>query len=103
MRNQALKVMSEQLESRDLKIKRLIYQSWHRGCKETDILMGDFAKACLHELDDNLLEQYEALCAVDDWDLYAWLTGNVAIPANFDNEIMNRLIAFHQDHQITES
>lgn len=92
--------MSQEVESRDLKIKRLIYQSWHRGCKETDILMGDFAKACLNDLDDTLLEQYEGLCAADDWDLYAWLTGNLAIPANLDNEIMHKLIAFHEEKKL---
>jgi succinate dehydrogenase flavin-adding protein (antitoxin of CptAB toxin-antitoxin module) len=70
-------------ESRDIRIKRLIYQSWYRGCKETDRLLGHFAKAHLEELDDQELDDFEALLAEDDHDIFRWLTGKGTIPEKY--------------------
>ena len=37
--------------------KELIYKSTHRGCKETDILLGNFATSCIDSLTDSELLQ----------------------------------------------
>ena len=55
-------------ETKEQYLGRLLYRSWHRGCKETDILLGDFAKAMLGELTDDELSDYEELLTVDDAD-----------------------------------
>ena len=59
-------------------MKRLHYRSWHRGCKETDLVLGAFADRHLPTLSPELLALYEALLEEDDADIWAWLTGKNA-------------------------
>ena len=59
-------------------IKRLKYRSWHRGCKETDLILGNFADSRLDTLDDGTLSIYEALLEEDDANIWEWLTGKSA-------------------------
>ena len=59
-------------------LNRLIYNSWHRGCKETDILLGDFAKAQIHLLENKELLIYSELLEENDWDIYEWLLNEKA-------------------------
>lgn len=73
------------------KLNRLIYQSTHRGCKETDYLLGQFAKEKLHEFDSNQLVDYEKFITQDDWDIYAWLTGGTQFPVSHDNKATKKL------------
>ena len=58
--------------------KRLRYQSWHRGCKETDDILGPFADAWLPAAEN--IAPFEALLDEDDWDIYRWLTNSQAKP-----------------------
>lgn len=78
--------------AKELRLKKMMYRSWHRGCKETDLILGSFAENHLYDLSDVELDQYEALLELDDWDIYNWLTGKTPIPANIDNAIMRRLV-----------
>lgn len=81
--------------SREKRIKRMIYQSWHRGCKETDVLLGHFAKTYLPEFSDTELDQFEAFIKEDDWDIYAWLTGKLPFPNKHNNDVVDRLRHFN--------
>ena len=58
----------------ETRLKRLIYRSWHRGCKETDIVLGQFAESGLRELDADRLALYESLLDENDIDIWNWLT-----------------------------
>lgn len=78
--------MHSEADTREHRVKRLIYQSWYRGCKETDILLGNFAKAHLAELDDAGLDSFEALLGEQDADVYGWLTGTIPVPPHFAND-----------------
>ena len=64
-------------------IKQAIYRSWHRGCKETDILLGDFAKNNLKNFDDEKFSLYEKFIEENDWDLYGWVVGKIPIPEEY--------------------
>lgn len=59
----------------DPRLKRLHYQSWHRGCKETDIILGRFADEHLSHVSADMLGLYEQLLDEDDADIWKWLTG----------------------------
>ena len=59
-------------------IKRLKYRSWHRGCKETDLILGNFAEEKLETLPPELLSAYTSLLDEDDADIWAWLTDKYA-------------------------
>jgi len=69
------------------RIKQAIYRSWHRGCKETDILLGDFARANLFSFNDEKFALYEEFIAENDWDLYGWVIGNIETPNRYKDLI----------------
>ena len=78
----------------ELRRKRLLYRSWHRGMRESDLILGRFAAACLAGLDDSQLERYEALIECADADLLDWVAGRAAPPEAFDHDVMRLLLAF---------
>ncbi|MEL6196280.1 MAG: succinate dehydrogenase assembly factor 2 [Pseudomonadota bacterium] len=64
-------------ETREVRLKRLRIRSWRRGTREMDMILGPFADGGLAELDEGMLAAYEELLEVNDWDLYAWMSGRV--------------------------
>ena len=74
--------------------KRLLFRSWHRGTKETDLLLGSFAERHLAAFSADQLERYEALLENDDGLLYDWATGRVPPPPEHDSDIMRLLLQF---------
>jgi antitoxin CptB len=82
------------IETSENRRKRLLFRSWHRGTKETDLLLGSFAERHLATLSEAQLDGYEALLDSDDGDLFDWITGRTAPPAGCDGQIMRLLRAF---------
>ena len=80
--------------------KKLLYQSWHRGCKETDILLGDFAKANIDSFSEKELHDYTKLVETDDSILFNWLTEKEKIPANLNTTVYKKLVNFHASKNI---
>jgi antitoxin CptB len=74
--------------------KRLLYRSVYRGNKENDILLGQFARAHLAEFDAAELDQYEHLLSAGDNDIYDWVSGKSAVPAEADTPVLRKLMAF---------
>jgi antitoxin CptB len=74
--------------------KRLLYRSVYRGNKENDILLGQFARAHIAEFDAAELDQYERILSAGDNDIYDWVSGKVAVPAEQDTPVLRRLLAF---------
>jgi len=81
-------------ETRDNRIKRLIYRSIYTGTKETDLLLGTFARRHLDGLSAQLLDEYEALIENSDPDLYMWISRRKPVPEAWNGEIMQRLQDF---------
>lgn len=77
--------------------KKLIYRSSHRGCKETDILLGDFAKSELPKMSEGELDLYQQFIEEDDWDIYAWLTGNLEPPEYYRENIITAIKEFKRN------
>ena len=82
-------------EGLDVRRRRLLFRAWHRGMREMDLIMGRFADHALTDLADVELAEFERLIDVPDWDLLAWITGNIAVPPNFDTALFQRLRLFH--------
>jgi antitoxin CptB len=78
----------------EIRRKRLLYRSWHRGTREADLILGRFAAAHLPLFDEGRLDRWEALLECGDADLYDWVAGRRAVPAAHDHEVMRLLIAF---------
>ncbi|MBY0407328.1 MAG: succinate dehydrogenase assembly factor 2 [Rickettsiales bacterium] len=69
------KVLSTNTMSGDSRLKRLIFRSVHRGCKETDLIFAHFAEHTLPGLQGAQLDAYERLLDEDDADIWQWLIG----------------------------
>lgn len=83
--------------------KRLEYQSWHRGTKELDLLLGHFFEAHGTVLNPEEIDLYQQLLEEDDYDLYQWLTISTSVfPEKYKN-LMQRIQAFHQAEHIMRS
>ncbi len=68
--------------NQELRLKRLYYQSNHRGCKETDLVLGHFAGAGMATLAPDVLDVYERLLDENDADIWNWLTGKTQPPVS---------------------
>ncbi len=82
------------VEPHAVRLKRLGMRSWRRGTKEMDLILGPYADAHLSELDSRTLDEFEALLAENDQDLYAWITGQTPLPEQHASSIA-ALKAFH--------
>ena len=85
---------------RDNLIKRLQYQSYHRGCKETDLYLGEFAKKYLGSFSDEELADFEAILLEEDWEIYAWLTGSKELPEKYNTKVGKLLVAFDLPNEV---
>jgi antitoxin CptB len=74
--------------------KRLLYRSWHRGTRESDLILGRFADAHIAAFDEPQLDRYEALLECSDADLFDWVTGRASPPAAHDNDVTRLLLRF---------
>lgn len=81
-------------ETLDTRRKRLLFRSWHRGTKETDLLLGSFAERHLAALSNAQLDRYEALLEHNDADLFDWVAGRAAPPPEHDSDVLRLLIGF---------
>jgi antitoxin CptB len=81
-------------EALERRRRRLIYRSDHRGVKENDIVLGQFAKAHLHGFDAAQLDRYEALLEESDNDIFDWVAGRAEIPSEKDTDVLRLLLAF---------
>lgn len=73
--------------------RMLRFRSWHRGTREMDLVLGPFADRALEHFDAAALDQYEALLAQEDPDIFDWVTGRAAPPADADSPVLRRLLA----------
>jgi antitoxin CptB len=75
----------------DARRRKLLFRSWHRGMRETDLIMGRFADAAIHELTADELAAFERLLEVPDREILAWITGEMAAPAEHDTPLLHRM------------
>jgi antitoxin CptB len=82
----------------DNRLKRLTYRSWHRGCKETDLILGRFADSRLKSAEPVFVDVYEQLLDEDDADIWAWLTAKAEVPKKYAS-LIDALIEYNPDHE----
>src|SRR5881392_2217955 len=71
--------------------KRLLFRCWHRGTREMDLILGRFADAEIATLGDDELTHLERLIDVPDPDLYAALTGDKPLAAEYASALFDRI------------
>ena len=60
------------MTNKEILKKKIIYRSTHRGSKEMDLLLGNFVKKYIEELNDVELNDLEKLLFLEDEILYNW-------------------------------
>jgi antitoxin CptB len=81
-------------KKREQLIKQLLYQSCNRGCKETDLIIGEFAKQNLETMSDKELDIFLDLLNLADADIYDWYTKKRPVPKKNISEVMSNLLNF---------
>jgi antitoxin CptB len=78
----------------ETRIGRVRFRAWRRGFREADLILGPFADSHARGMSEIDLDAFEALLDQTDHDLYGWIVGTEAPPAEFDNAMLARLRAF---------
>lgn len=81
-------------EPLDIRRKRLRFRSWHRGTREHDLILGNFADRYLATFSAEQLDRYEGLLEMSDPDLYNWMMEREPVPAEHDHDVMQLLKTF---------
>jgi antitoxin CptB len=71
--------------SQETRRKRLLFRAQRRGFKEVDLIFGAFAAEALPAMDDRALDEFEALLAAPDKDVFLWLQDQAPVPPEYDN------------------
>jgi antitoxin CptB len=79
----------------DVRRRKLLFRAWRRGVREMDLIVGRFADAFIDKFDQKSLDDFETLIEAPNADLYAWVVGDAAAPANYDTAVLKQLIGFH--------
>ena len=56
--------------------KQILYRSTHRGTKEMELLLGNFVKKYINELNNNELKDLEKLLFIEDGVIHKWYFEN---------------------------
>lgn len=86
--------MTYPAEPIELRRKRLLWRSSHRGIREMDLLLGGFARSRLPTMTENELNAFEALIELPDQELLAWITGEATVPPTIGNALLPELLKF---------
>lgn len=78
----------------DVRRRRLLFRSTHRGTYENDLMIGGFVRAHLAELTEADVDALETVMEIPDTDLADWLTGRVPIPLEDETPMLRRMRDF---------
>ena len=79
---------------KDKKIKKLLFRSMHRGTKEMDIILGNFAKSHIDSFSNSDLSEFEKILDIPDDTLFDWYMKKSTIPSIFDNKTLKLLMNY---------
>ncbi len=74
--------------------KRVLFRSQRRGTKESDLVIGGFARTHLAALNGEQLDRFEALLGREDPDILGWIIGLQQPPSEFDTDVLTMIKNF---------
>jgi antitoxin CptB len=90
----AIADMPDDIEpSLDPRRRRLRYRAWHRGTKESDLIVGGFVDRNIQGFTEAELDELEAVLELPDVDLADWLSGRRPIPPEVETPMLRRIAA----------
>ncbi len=72
----------------------ILYRSIHRGCKETDFLIGKYAENEMDNLEEDDLLILKDLIGEDDMMIYDWILQKIDYPEKYSN-LLAKMRDFH--------
>lgn len=87
------------IESLEIRRKRVLYRAQHRGTQEMDILIDGYVADHFNTLDAALLDRLEVLMDEEETDLQAWIMGQRGIPARIDIALIDII----RDHKLKKA
>ncbi len=85
--------MPEDTEHLSPRRKRLLFRAWHRGTKETDLMVGGFVARHIAGFTEAELDEVEAVLELPDVDLADWLSGRRPVPPEVETPMLARMAA----------
>lgn len=90
--------MQEQLQQKEIALqerqRRLLFRASHRGLKELDIVLGQYAAAHLPSMNQHTLDEFEALLQFEDRDLLQWILREVPVPKALDSHLFQDILNY---------
>ena len=80
--------------NKEFLIKQIIYRATHRGSKEMDILLGQFAKQHIKDLSIEELKDLNEIMSIEDNLLYEWDFNKINNKKIVNNKISHKLRNF---------
>lgn len=77
----------------DERRRRILYRCWHRGIREMDLILGQFAEKEIAAFDEAELDALEQVMREEDQDLISWINGSRAVPEEVDTPMFRRIAA----------
>ena len=81
----------------DERRRRILYRCWHRGIREMDLILGQFAEKEISGFDEAELDALEHVMREEDQDLISWINGSRAVPEHMDTPMFQRIAATRPD------
>ena len=81
-------------ENLDPRRRKLLFRAWHRGMREMDLILGQYADEYIVGFTDEQLNEFEHILEVLDRDLLKWVTGESPIPVEYDTPLFRDIVAF---------
>jgi antitoxin CptB len=81
----------------DPRRRRLLFRAWHRGIREMDLILGQFADNAIAGIDGADLDEFEAILGEDDNDLFKWICGEAETPQHLKTPLFRRIAAFRPE------
>mmetsp|Transcript_21771 Transcript_21771/g.19198 ORF Transcript_21771/g.19198 Transcript_21771/m.19198 type:complete len:145 (-) Transcript_21771:14-448(-) len=81
--------------------RRLIFRCKNRGIKELDLLMGNWAMEYVNDLSDTECDELQTILNEETLDLVNILLKRADVPENLNNSIMQNMIKWRDEGNIT--
>jgi len=83
----------EDMDETEALRRKLRFRAWHRGTREMDLLMGQFADKHLPDFSAEELAQFSDMLSENDPDLYDWYCGISAPLADVISSALQKFLA----------
>jgi len=70
-----------------LRRKKILWRAKHRGMKEMDLMLGEYASQHLEGMSVAQLDEFEVILELSDAVLNDWLTDKTETPAEFQTDM----------------